>query len=78
MNQQIKTIGKNGQLSLGKKYAGSVVMLIENEPGVITLNFGEFIPVSERWMHKSGTVKKIEDALHWAEVARPFDKASSG
>lgn len=78
MNQQIKTIGKNGQLSLGKKYAGSVVMVIENEPGVITLSFGEFIPVSEQWMHKSETKKKIEEALQWAEASMPGDKASSG
>lgn len=73
----LKTIGKNGQLSLGKKYAGSVVMIEEVEPGVIALRFGEFIPTSEKWLHKPETKKRIEDALDWAEENLPAQPAAS-
>jgi len=40
----IKTVGTNGQISLGKKYAGQTVMLNEIDTGVWIVKLGRFIP----------------------------------
>ncbi|EQD80798.1 hypothetical protein B1A_00508 [mine drainage metagenome] len=39
---QIKTIGANGQITLGTSYAGQSVAIEEIEPGVWIIKLGEF------------------------------------
>jgi hypothetical protein len=46
----IKTIGRSGQIALGKEYAGRSVLVDQLEPGVWIIKLGEFIPDSERWL----------------------------
>jgi len=46
----IKSVGSNGQTSLGKKYAGQQVSLIECTVGNILIKPGKFIPNSEMWL----------------------------
>ncbi len=40
---QIKTIGSNGQISLGKEFAGENVLIDSPEYGVWTIKIGKFI-----------------------------------
>ena len=47
----IKTIGRSGQIALGKAYAGRSVLIDELEPGVWIIKLGQFIPDSERWLY---------------------------
>ena len=39
----VKSVGSNGQITLGKEFAGRLVMLDQTEPGVWTMKLGQFI-----------------------------------
>ena len=69
----IKTIGSNGQISLGKEYAGKSVLIDEIEPGVWVIKIGRFIPDSERWLHEPAAQAKLDEAIAWAEQTLPQD-----
>ncbi len=68
---QVKTIGSNGQLSLGKEFAGKMVLVEQIENGTWIIKCGEFIPDSEKWLHKGDNLAKIEKALEWADKNKP-------
>jgi hypothetical protein len=55
--ETIKSVGRSGQISLGKKFAGKTVLIDQIEPGVWVVKLGQFIPDSEKWLHdpRSGT-----------------------
>ena len=46
----IKTIGRSGQIALGKEYGGQHVLIDEIEPGVWLVKLGTFVPDNERWL----------------------------
>lgn len=68
---EVKTIGRSGQISLGKEFAGRHVLLDEVEPGVWVLKLGDFVPDNERWLHESPMREKLERAVEWAEKTKP-------
>ncbi|HQH72447.1 MAG TPA: hypothetical protein PK360_10245 [bacterium] len=74
----IKTIGKSGQISLGKEYAGRSVMVNEIEPGVWIIKSGQFIPDNERWLHGPATQAALHEAIDWAEKNPPADSLLPG
>ena len=59
----VKSVGSNGQITLGKEFAGRLVMLDQTEPGVWMLKLGQFIPDNERWLHTSAATKLLERGL---------------
>ena len=59
----VKSVGSNGQITLGKEFAGRLVMLDQTEPGVWMLKLGQFIPDNERWLHTSEATKLLERGL---------------
>jgi hypothetical protein len=63
---QVKVVGVNGQISLGKQYAGRQVLLEESEAGVWLIRTATVIPDNERWLHTPETITRIEAASHWA------------
>lgn len=67
----IKTIGRNGQISLGKEYAGKTVQVEEIEDGVWIVKTGEFIPNGERWLRASEVAEPLSEAIRWAEENPP-------
>ena len=67
----IKTIGRNGQISLGKEYAGRTVQVEEIEDGVWLVKTGEFVPNGERWLHASEVAEPLSEAIRWAEENPP-------
>lgn len=69
----LKTIGRSGQLSLGKQFAGRHVIVDEVEPGTWLIKTGEFIPDGERWMWESGASAKISRAVEWAKANAPSE-----
>jgi hypothetical protein len=50
---KIKAIGANGQISLGKKFAGQQVLVEEQEAGVWLIRTTIAIPKKERWLHEA-------------------------
>jgi len=48
----VKVIGANGQISLGKQFAGRQVLVEEQGPGVWLVRTATVIPDNERWLHE--------------------------
>ena len=67
----IKTVGRSGQISLGKKFAGQTVMLSEMETGVWLVKLGRFIPDNEKWVHATDVQCELNEAIDWAEKNSP-------
>ena len=67
----IKAIGRSGQVSLGKKYAGRTVLIDQIDPGVWIIKLGEFVPENERWLHQAGNQEELREAIAWAEKHPP-------
>ena len=63
----IKTVGRSGQISLGKKFAGQTVMLDEIEAGVWIVKIGRFIPDNEKWLHRPDVQAELNEAIAWTE-----------
>jgi len=68
---QIKTIGSNGQISLGKEFAGESVLIENPEEGVWIVKMGKFIPNNEQWLHNQSNSAKLDEALDWANSNKP-------
>lgn len=71
----VKSVGRNGQVTLGKEFAGRLVLIEQAAPGVWTLKMGEFVPDSERWLHRPEDKAKLDRALDWAEQNPPRETA---
>lgn len=65
----LKQVGASGQITIGKKYAGQTVQVIE-EPaaGKVTLLFGKFTPAHEQWIHKESHLGKLNEAIRYDET----------
>ncbi len=70
---QIRTVGSNGQISLGTKMAGKTVSIEEMEPGVFIVKVGDFIPRNERWLHSPQTLHSLDEALAWNKAHTPSE-----
>jgi len=70
----VKVVGSNGQISLGKQFAGRQVLVEESEPGVWIIRTATVIPDNERWLHELGAAADLRDALSWAAANRATDK----
>lgn len=73
MKAQIKTIGINGQLSLGKQFAGMMVLVEKIENGVWLIKTGNFVPDSEQWLYTGKNMDSLDKALAWSEKNPPVD-----
>ena len=69
----IKVIGANGQISLGKQFAGRQVLVEEQEPGVWLVRTATVIPDNERWLHEPQAAADLARALDWAKANPPRD-----
>ena len=69
----VKVIGVNGQISLGKQYAGRQVVVEEQEPGVWLVRTAIVIPDNERWLHEPEAAANLQNALSWAQANPPAD-----
>jgi hypothetical protein len=63
----VKVVGANGQISLGKQYAGCPVLVEESEPGVWLVRTASVIPDNERWLQETKTAADLREALAWSE-----------
>jgi hypothetical protein len=66
----VKIVGTNGQISLGKQYAGRQVLVEEREPGVWLVRTATVVPDNERWLHEPQEAAELQAAMAWS-VAHP-------
>jgi hypothetical protein len=67
----VKVIGANGQISLGKEYAGRQVLVEEREPGVWFVRTAIVIPENERWLHEPQAAASLQAAMEWTVNNKP-------
>ncbi len=65
-NPTVKVIGANGQISLGKQFAGRQVLIEEQETGVWLIRTATVIPDNERWLHDAQTTSNLTRAIAWS------------
>lgn len=63
----VKVVGSNGQISLGKQFAGRQVLVEEQEPGVWLVRTATVIPDNERWLHQQAVASSLNEAMEWAQ-----------
>lgn len=69
----IKIVSTNGQISIGKKYAGSQVQIIEQDNDTLLIKRGKFIPNNERWLYDADNLQKFREAVKEAKSRKPQD-----
>lgn len=63
----VKVVGSNGQISLGKEFAGRQVLVEEQEPGVWLVRTALVVPENELWLHQPKAREDLARALDWAQ-----------
>ena len=74
----LKVVGSNGQISLGKHYAGRHVLVEESEPGVWIVRTATVIPDNERWLHEGAAASDLATAMAWSVSHEPADADLDG
>ena len=62
----VKIVGANGQISLGKQFAGRQVLVEEQEAGVWLIRTATVIPDNERWLHEGQAASDLAQAVAWS------------
>ena len=68
---EIKVVGKSGQISLGKSYAGKTLRVERQEDGRIVLTAVAMVPESQLWTTEEPDRSRIARGLDWAAETRP-------
>ena len=66
LHSSLKVVGTNGQISLGKHYAGKQVLIEEQESGVWLIRTVKVIPDNEAWIHEPRVAEQLQEAMNWA------------
>ena len=69
----IKVVGKSGQISLGKSYAGKTLRLERREDGTVLLTAVAMVPESQLWTLQEPHRSRIERGLAWAAETPPAE-----
>ena len=72
----VKVVGSNGQISLGKEFAGRQVLVEEREPGVWLVRTAMVVPENELWLHQPKAREDLQRALDWAQGHPPKESDS--
>ena len=68
---EIKVVGKSGQISLGKRYAGKTLELERLEDGSLLLRAVAMVPESQLWTLQEPHRSRIGKGLAWAAQNPP-------
>jgi hypothetical protein len=70
---EIKVVGKSGQISLGKSYAGKTFRLERRHDGTVVLTAVAMVPESQLWTTQEPHRSRIERGLAWAAETAPSE-----
>ena|ERR687897_539726 len=68
---EIKVVGKSGQISLGKRFAGKTLRLERRQDGTVLLTAVAMVPESQLWTLDEPHRSRIERGLAWAAANQP-------
>jgi len=63
----VKVVEANGQISLGKQFAGRQVLIEEQEAGVWLIRTATVIPDNECWLHAPQAAADLARAMAWSQ-----------
>src|SRR5437868_4020949 len=63
---EIKVVGKSGQISLGKRYAGKTLRLERRLDGTVVLTAVAMVPESQLWTLQEPHRSRIQRGVAWA------------
>ncbi len=63
----VKIVGANGQISLGKAYAGRSIEISNIDENTIVIKTGQFIPDNEKWLYEGDNMARLDKAIKSAE-----------
>lgn len=66
VRNEIKVVGKSGQISLGKSYAGKTLRVERRADGSILLTSVAMVPESQLWTLEEPHRTAIAEGLAWA------------
>lgn len=69
----IKVVGKSGQISLGKSYAGKALRVGHRRDGAIILTAVAIVPESQLWTLEEPHRSRIKRGLSWASTTTPVE-----
>jgi hypothetical protein len=70
---EIKVVGKSGQISLGKSYAGKTLRLERRSDGTMILTAVAVVPESQLWTLEEPHRSQIARGLTWAASTEPIE-----
>ena len=68
---EIKVVGKSGQISLGKRFAGKTLRVERRDDGTILLTAVAMVPESQLWTLDEPHRSRIARGLAWAAQNGP-------
>lgn len=75
---EIKIVGKSGQISLGKRYAGKALRLERRKDGTVLLTAVAMVPENQLWTLEEPHRSRIERGLAWAAATTPEETDVDG
>ena len=70
---EIKVVGRSGQISLGKSYAGKTLRLERRLDGTVVLTAVAMVPENQIWTVEEPHRSRIERGLVWASRTPPAE-----
>ena len=72
---EIKVVGKSGQISLGKRFAGKTLRLERRPDGTVLLTAVAMVPETQLWTLEEPHRSQSERGLTWAAANKPRETA---
>jgi hypothetical protein len=70
---EFKVVGKSGQISLGKRFAGKTLRLERRADGTMLLTAVAMVPEHQMWILQEPHRSRIARGLAWAAATQPQD-----
>lgn len=74
---KLLTVASNGQISIGKSWAGRQIIVEEMGEGVLHIKAGTFIPDNQKTFHTKSSQDSLEAFNHWEVKQNKKPVASS-
>ena len=71
--EDIKSVGKSGQISLGKRYAGKTFRVRQTPDGSLLLTAVVMVPEAQLWTLREPDRSAIVKAMTWAALTPPSE-----
>jgi hypothetical protein len=67
----VKVVGKNGQISLGKEFAGQQMLVEEIEPGEWRIRAAVVMPRSQAWVNTEAMQTRLAKEIDRVQATAP-------